>query len=309
MKLAELEEAYKSGSVEKQEYISQMYQKHHDLLFEYGEFIKSRDIQSIEISDGAVIITTRHLGIKMLANRYDERDIPIEILNFGEYEKQDSQMISKLVNDYDTVFDIGGNKGYYSIALAKQYAHLDIHTFEPIANTYENLVANIRLNGVDVNVSNFGLSDEKKELTFYYYKECSGNASSALMNEDKENIELTCQVDTIDNVVKERQLKRLDFIKCDVEGAELLTFRGGVKTLQEYKPIVFTEMLRKWSAKFNYHPNDTLKFFTDLGYRCFYTTATKLKELHKMTDETIETNFFFLHSEKHTLLIEELCGE
>ena len=309
MKLAKLEEGYKSGSVEKQEYISRMYQENHDFLFEYSEFIKNRDIQSIEISDGAVIITTRNLGIKMLANRYDERDIPIEILNFGEYEKQDSNMITKLVNDNDTVFDIGGNKGYYSIALAKQYSNLDIHTFEPIANTYENLVANIRLNGVDVNVSNFGLSDEKKELIFYYYKECSGNASSALMNEDKENIELTCQVDTIDNVIKERQLKRLDFIKCDVEGAELLTFKGGLNTLQQYKPIVFTEMLRKWSAKFNYHPNDTLKLFTDLGYRCFYTTPTHLKELHIMTNETIETNFFFLHGEKHRLLIKELCGK
>ena len=44
----------------------------------------------------------------------------------------------------------------------------------------------------------------------------------------------------------------VDFIKCDVEGGELLTFLGGSKTISRDKPIIFTEILRKYCLKYNY---------------------------------------------------------
>ena len=70
-----------------------------------------------------------------------------------------------------------------------------------------------------------------------------------------------------------------DFIKCDVEGAELLVFKGAKNTLINNKPIVFSEILRKWSKKFNYNPNDIFKFFYDLGYKSFTAGNIKLKNL------------------------------
>lgn len=306
MNMIELEKSYLNANISKPKYIAQMYSQSHDLLFQYSEFIKNRDIQKIEITDDTVIMTSRELGIKMVCNRYDERIAPIEILNFKSYEKQDSNMIFKLVNNSDTVFDIGGNMGWYSIGLFKSKSNLDIHTFEPIPSTYESLVGNAKINGAKIKINNFGLSDKKQDLTFYFHKEGSGNASAAIMNEDRENIEVKCHVDTLDNYFKENYLRKLDFIKCDVEGAELLTFKGGYETIKQHKPIVFTEMLRKWSAKFNYHPNEIIDLFSSIGYKCFFVVDDYLHELKVMTDETIETNFFFLHSDKHYDTIKEL---
>ena len=305
MRLNEIEKKYLNKDIEKAEYISTMYSRH-DMLFQYSNFIKNRDIQKIEITDNAVIMTSRELGIKMICGRYDERIAPIEILNFKNYEKNDSDMIFKLVNDNDTVFDIGGNMGWYSIGLSKVKNNLDIHTFEPIPKTYESLIANVKLNGSDVNVYNFGLSDKKQELTFYFHKEGSVNASSALMNEHRDNIEITCQVDTLDSFFQMKKLKKLNFIKCDIEGAELLAFKGGYETIKQYKPIIFSELLRKWSAKFNYHPNEVIQLFKEIGYGCYFANNDKLKELKEMTDETVETNFFFLHKEKHNEQLKEL---
>lgn len=51
-----------------------------------------------------------------------------------------------------------------------------------------------------------------------------------------------------------------DFIKCDVEGAELLVLKGGEETLKSKKPVIFIELIRKWAQKFNYHPNEVIKF-------------------------------------------------
>lgn len=309
MSIEKLEKDYLSGEVSKPYFISRMYKENHDKLFEYADFIKNRDIQKIEITDDSVIMTSRELGIKIVCNRFDERIAPLEILNFRNYEKSDSDMIFRLVKDDYTVFDIGGNMGWYSIGLYKVKNNVDIHTFEPIPSTYESLVGNAKINGSKIKINNFGLSNKKQDLTFYFHKEGSGNASAAIMNDEKENIEVKCHVDTLDNYFYESKLEKLDFIKCDVEGAELLTFQGGINTITRYKPIVFTEMLRKWSAKFNYHPNEIIELFKEIGYGCYFVLEDKLKEIQTMTDETIETNFFFLHKENHKIHIQELVND
>ena len=306
MNMKKLEENYLNGKVSKPDFISRMYKENHGVFFEYADFIKNRDIQRIEITDDSVIITSRELGIKIACTRFDERIAPIEILNFRNYEKDDSEMIFRLVNDSNTVFDVGGNMGWYAIGLCKAKKNIDMHTFEPILSTYEKLVDNAKINGVKIKINHFGLSNKKQDLSFYFHKEGSGNASAAIMNDDRENIEVKCHVDTLDNYFKDNNVKKLDFIKCDVEGAELLTFKGGIKTIGKHKPIVFTEMLRKWSAKFNYHPNEIIDLFGGIGYGCYFVVGSRLKEITIMTEETNETNFFFLHKEKHQNKLKEL---
>jgi hypothetical protein len=119
-------------------------------------------------------------------------------------------------------------------------------------------------------------------------------------------VKLECQANTIDNFVKEQDIKQLDFVKCDVEGAELMVYKGGTATFEKHKPIIFTEMLRKWAAKFNYHPNDIISFFKNFGYNCYTSHNGKLVPIEKVTDETMETNFFFLHPDKHAEKIKSL---
>lgn len=300
-----LEKQYLANKIDKKTYIEEMY-KSHDVLFQYSQMIKDRDIQKIEITDDCVQFTTREHGIKLLSSRYDQRMAPIEILNFRKYEPEDHYMIDKLVQDNDVVFDIGGNIGFYSIALAKSKHNLQIHSFEPIPKTYEVLVANAKINGANINIHNIGLSNENTQLSFFFYKEGSGNASAAIMDESKETVEVKCNVERLDDFFPKTGLDKLDFIKCDVEGAELFAFQGGVDTIKNKKPIVFTEMLRKWAAKFDYHPNDIINLFKEMGYQCYYTDDDSLIPIEVMDEDTIPTNFFFLHGQKHSSLIHSL---
>jgi Methyltransferase FkbM domain len=145
----------------------------------------------------------------------------------------------------------------------------------------------------------------EQDLTFYYYPEGSGNASSVNLSENEHIETITCHVKKMDDFVKNENCT-IDFIKCDVEGAELLVFKGGAETIHRDKPIVFTELLRKWAKKFNYHPNDVLAFFRSAGYRCFTASGDKLVEFGNVDEETKETNYFFLHSEKHESIINAL---
>jgi hypothetical protein len=65
-------------------------------------------------------------------------------------------------------------------------------------------------------------------------------------------------------------------------------------------------MLRKWSAKFNYHPNDIIQFFKQINYGSYViSNKTKLREFEMVNDDTVETNYFFLHNEKHANIIRQ----
>lgn len=303
MKIQETREEFKNGIISKPQFIDAMY-KQHQLLFNYASLLNSVDISSIEIRKDGVMFTTANDGIKFFCKRADKRTAPFEILNFGEYESEDAGLFYKLINNGDTIFDIGANIGWYSMVLAKKFPLSVIHSFEPLQDTYASLVANISLNNEDkIIANNFGFSDENKILKFYSLPYTSVSNSSQNITGDPAAIETTCKVITLDSYTLEKNSK-IDVIKCDVEGAELFVYQGGMQTIEACKPIVFTEMLRKWAAKFSYHPNDIIALFRLQGYHCFINNGNdQLSLIKEVTESTTNTNFFFLHPQKHASII------
>jgi FkbM family methyltransferase len=65
-------------------------------------------------------------------------------------------------------------------------------------------------------------------------------------------------------------LTRVDFLKCDVEGAELLVLRGAQETLRRWSPKILVELNPDWSQAFGHSPADTLAFLRSCGYRRFW---------------------------------------
>ena len=54
------------------------------------------------------------------------------------------------------------------------------------------------------------------------------------------------QITTLDAYVREKNLPRVDFIKLDVEGAELDVLKSAVTTIAQYKPILALSAYHKW---------------------------------------------------------------
>jgi FkbM family methyltransferase len=296
MSLTKLKKAFLREAMTKAEFIEEMH-KRHQHLYEYAEFIRNTDIARIEIAEGRVVMTTRE-GVQISCDPRDKRIAPVEILNFGSYEGAHASMLNALAEDGFTILDIGANVGYYTIRLAKQFPQASIFAFEPVPKTFENLQGNIELNGItNATAFNFGLSDRNEERVFYCARENSVSASAARLNLEN-NRRVVCRVERLDDFRKTHPLT-VDFLKCDVEGAEYFVFQGAAETLRQDKPIIVTEMLRKWSAKFHYHPNDIIGFLGEMGYRCFTAQDRRLHPFARMDEGTVQTNFFFLHPEKH----------
>jgi FkbM family methyltransferase len=297
---------FKDGKIQKHDYIRAMHQSHR-ALFDFSELIRSTDVSKIEITDHEVVMTIRSTGVRFACDPEDQRIAPIEILNFDRYEESDALMMRQLVDPGQTLLDIGANFGWYSLNLAKWIPDLTIHAFEPIPKTFGYLKRNLELNDMkNIRIHNFGFSKEAEQKVFYFYPEGSGNASLANLSERADAEEIVCQIRTLDEVASEQRLA-VDFIKCDVEGAELFVFQGGIETLCKQQPLVLTEMLRKWAAKFDYHPNQLIELFTEIGYRCFTAEQGGLKEFSRVTEDTTETNYFFLHNVRHADKIARWC--
>ena len=298
-----LRSAFEAGAFNKVTYSREIW-KIHQRLFEYSAFLADTNVVSIEITDQGVIFNLRDPRVKLWCMPKDQRHVAIASLNFRNYESGELGAVLRLAKTCSNIFDVGANVGIYSIAIGQRFPDSKLIAFEPVPATYGELQRNLALNGIsNVTTLNQGLSDRAYEATFYFDPTVSGAASGAPLGAEFGPTQtLTCPVETLDAFVDRTGISP-DFIKCDVEGGELSVFRGAVKTLERAKPIVFTEMLRKWAARFDYHPNDIIALFRDIGYQCFALDGNTLHSFAEMTETTVETNFFFLHTQRHLEMV------
>lgn len=299
---------YSAGKLEKYEYIDRMHKFNKSLSY-IANRIKDTDIQKIEIVDDLLIFTTRRMGIKMAFHGLDRRGVPFDMINFGEYEVEDEQVLHFIVSNSKTIFDIGANIGWYSILFSKINPSSLIYSFEPIGETYKYLVTNTVLNqSLNVNLYNLGLKDSAGLAKYYYFPEGSVLASERNVIESSKAKTVLCPVSTLDSFV-ETQLRKdenIDFIKCDVEGAEKMVVEGGIGVISQMLPALFIELFAKWTQKFGYHPNDLIRRLSSLGYKCYMYLDDTLQEFSTYREiEGERLNFFFLHPSKHKKVIDK----
>ena len=290
-------------------------------LLEYQELLtKHNNDMAIKIDKTGIMLVSA--GGELYFNFSQPVCRAESVLLASENEHWD--FVYKLLPTNGTFFDIGANVGWFSLNLHHVCPKAEIYAFEPVRTTFEEMEKNLILNGTMklIHAINIGFYNQAGQQHFFVPAE--NEAASLRANEDpfysqqgnigqkeikSELKEIVCDIDTIDEFVRSKNIKNVDFIKCDVEGAEKMTFEGGSKVLSEYQPIVYTEMLRKHAKRFGYHPNDIICMFEKWGYQCYQLVDdSRLELFESMDNDTTETNFFFLHKDKHRNLIELYTG-
>lgn len=218
-------------------------------------------------------------------------------------ERVERDMLFSMAKDGDVLYDVGANEGLYSLDFASRFLKGTVYAFEPSSVPMMMLKSLAEQDGfTNIIPWSCGLADKVGPACFYHSSKDSGATCMRPLEEVRFGpSQITSEaVTTIDDVVAlGNGIPSL--IKCDVEGAELLVFKGAKHTLATHRPIVQCEMLRKWAARFGYHPNDLIKFFSNLHYRCYVIRDGKLEPFDVMTEGTVETNFFFLPEDHNDL--------
>lgn len=192
-------------------------------------------------------------------------------------ERRTVTALGRFIPPYAVIFDIGSHFGYF----AKEFARLHgrscrVHCFEPFAYSYSILGATVRKYR-NVVLHPYGLSETAGRTSLQVPVRRTGKVGPSLAHlgpeAQRDFIAVAVQLETLDRFAAASQIDRLDFIKCDVEGAELLVFRGGIDTLRSLHPVVYCEVSAAYTERLGYAPADLFAFFQGLGYLSWQVLA------------------------------------
>jgi FkbM family methyltransferase len=196
----------------------------------------------------------------------------------GTYDSEILHKFSRLLQPENIVLDIGANIGYYSVILAKQLAKIDgkLLAFEPVTANYNVLVQNIKANDLEKTVTTYkiglGATEETLEIVMTEDGE-TGNAvilNDVLKNERRfSNIE-RIPIQKMDVFAEQNNITRCDFIKIDIEGAEIFFSRGAKQFLSKTQPIIYAEFNLYFIQKFGLDIQEAYTFFETLNYSIYY---------------------------------------
>jgi len=142
----------------------------------------------------------------------------------------ETKILLKVLKKDDVFIDVGANIGYYSILALGQGA--TTYSFEPneALHFYISYSAKLNADEKKLHLSSNLISDNIGYEQFVFEKE-SEVSHIARQQDITKGKKISCT--TLDEVSKKYQLKQIQLLKIDAEGAEPLVFRGMKRILNK----------------------------------------------------------------------------
>jgi FkbM family methyltransferase len=149
------------------------------------------------------------------------------------------------INDNETFVDVGANVGAYSLKIASDYKSkgIKVIAIEAHPANYKALCKNIDINKfTNIHAINKAVSDHKGIVTMYERKNLKRiipewytihETFSGHQLDKRYSIEV--ESDTLDAILDNY---KVDFIKIDIEGAEVEALKGATNTLDRLRKII-----------------------------------------------------------------------
>ncbi|HLP80090.1 MAG TPA: FkbM family methyltransferase [Acidobacteriota bacterium] len=130
------------------------------------------------------------------------------------------------VNDPKIIVDVGANVGIATAYFSCRYPSATIHALEPDPSSFRRLVVQTK-QFPNVSCWNVAVSGSNGTLEFYSSK---NSLSSSIFRRSPSDVVVDVKTCTLDSFAKSHAIKKIDFLKFDVEGAEWAMFGGSWKT-------------------------------------------------------------------------------
>jgi FkbM family methyltransferase len=223
-------------------------------------------------------------------------------LIFNEFEKMETQFVERLLRPGMTVLDVGAHHGLYTLLASKRVGwEGKVIAFEPSPRECTRLRKHLRWNRcANVEVVPCPLGEEPGEADFYVVDGiqdgCNSRKPPAIEEPTKT---MRTQVRRLDDVLAERGVGEVDFIKLDVEGAELSVLYGAMKLLQgESRPAILAEVQDIRTKAWGYPAREILHHLVRLDYRWFAIAAKGALLPISCNQESYDANLVALPAER-----------
>jgi len=186
-------------------------------------------------------------------------------------EEHQFSFFRNILNPGMIFFDVGANAGLFALLAAKKIGAKNVFAFEPCSATCNLLRQNLRLNGLsDVTVTQAAVGESVSEGILQVNARGRDGLNTLGQPVHPSSVVVGQQqvrITTIDAFMAEHQVPRVDVMKVDIEGAELMLFRGARELLRRADaPVILYAGFGFLTRGFGYHPVEILWLLESCGY-------------------------------------------
>ncbi|MGF1491706.1 MAG: FkbM family methyltransferase [Microcoleaceae cyanobacterium] len=178
--------------------------------------------------------------------------------------------LEKVLSPGKVFIDGGANLGIYTVAAAKLVGDSGrVLSFEPGQETFATLEHNIKINQFkQANAFPLALSDQVGTARLYHIADASNSFSLGKSGDPDVGYE-EISTTTIQHVVEQEGLDRVDMIKLDVEGAEELVLRGSRALIEKMRPVILFEVSVGGTRRLGLSEHGVFDLLRELHYKFF----------------------------------------
>ncbi len=193
----------------------------------------------------------------------------MHLINIEEFESDLITEHIKMLKSGDVFVDIGANIGYYSFLASNCMGNNGtIYSFEPSLREFRRLIKGISDNNCkNIIPSNIAISNTNGLQTLTLSKHHTG-LNKLNLNKSIEKFNFNVPTIKFDDFFYLMNMRQIDLMKIDVEGAELLVLYGMKNILKEKKITkIIVEITPKFLSEFNHSRKQLYDFMKDLEYK------------------------------------------
>lgn len=184
------------------------------------------------------------------------------------FEYKVFEKINQVLSPGDTAIDVGANVGILSLFmnnLVGKNGH--IYSIEASSKNAEIFTQNVKLNNIEnITIINKAVSDEPGTVFLVPPHENYNDALLVISDSPKKNAE-TVEAIPFDTIAQTLGINSAKLIKIDIEGAELLFFKGAQQFLLKHKPFLIFESLEAYTHRLGYSVTDVIALLLKLDYK------------------------------------------
>jgi FkbM family methyltransferase len=195
-----------------------------------------------------------------------------QIYFLGLYEPIEAYLFTRLLQPGMTVIDGGANVGQYTLLASRAVGPTGaVYSFEPVPATFRRLQAHVADNMLaNVHLTCAALWHTSTVLQLGLAPDMCNNCGAYSVGVQNPETTLQCRSLSLDQLMAERRIDRVDVVKLDIEGAELHALRGMLGTLSHHRPMLLMEVNRLAVSRLGYSLGDLWDLLIkDLGYRAW----------------------------------------
>lgn len=189
------------------------------------------------------------------------------------FEEIEIRFVQRFLRPGMNVVDGGAHHGLYTLLSAKLVGKTGrVLAVEPSPREAKRLRRHLRVNRLrNVSLAVCALGEETSEAELYLVRgknDWCNSLRPPAVDEPADRIRVPLR--PMDDLLEELQMERVDFLKLDVEGAELSALRGAEKLLTgPHRPIILTELQDLRTLPWNYAACHIVRHLAARGYHWF----------------------------------------